>query len=174
MSASATLQGVNETVETTGEERSRRARALARVRAELRARLTPEHTRDATLTERLTVSRLSWNSCVRLNRYLEFFGRLATLIYCAFMVTVVFGVNWRAVVESSFNSGKPVRGAIILVFVLPTLFFVALRSMTGWGRWRVQRELWRRDVAILTGSGDAEAAGHSGPGSHFRPPDDRP
>jgi len=165
---------VSEALETTSEERSRRARAIAWARAELRARLTPEHTRDATLSERLTVARLSWNSCVRLNRYLEFFGRLATVIYCAFIVTVVFGVNWRAVVESSFNSGRPVRGAIILVFVLPTLFFVALRSMTGWGRWRVQRELWRRDVAVLTGTDEGNDPERFGPRPQIDPPGDRP
>ncbi len=47
------------------------------------------------------------------------------------------------------------RGAIVLAIVLPTLLFVALHSMIGWGRWRLQRELWRRDVAQLTDSGSA-------------------
>lgn len=152
---------MNDTPEATGKAGSARARAMARVRAVLAARLTPERTRRASWVERLTVSRLSWNACVRLNRYLEFFGRLATAIYCAFIITVVFGVDWRAVVEGTFNSGEPVRGAIVLVFVLPTLLFVALHSMTGWGRWRLQRELWRRDVALLSA---AEPA--SGPTSH--------
>lgn len=134
---------------------SRRARALARVRAELADRLSPERTRRATLTERFTVSRLSWSACVRLNRYLEFFGRVTTVIYAAFIVTVVFGVDWKHLVETTFNSGAPVRGAIALVIILVTLFFVALHSMIGWGRWRLQRELWRRDVAALRES-DAE------------------
>lgn len=128
---------------------SRGARAVARVRAELAQRLTPERTRRATLTERYTVSRLPWDWCVRLNRYLEFFGRVTTVLYCAFIATVVFGVDWRDMVESTFNSGDPVRGAFVLVIVLPTLLFVALHSMFGWGRWRLQRELWRRDVAAL-------------------------
>lgn len=131
---------------------SRRARALARARAEFTHRLTPERTRRATLVERYTVSRLSWQWCVRLNRYLEFFGRVTTVLYCAFIVTVVLGISWRDLVESTFNSGDPVRGAFVLVIVLPTLLFVALHSMFGWGRWRLQRELWRRDVTALQGA----------------------
>ena len=103
------------------------------------------------MTERYTVSKLSWDNCVRLNRYLEFFGKLTTAIYFAFVATVVFGVDWKGVVESTFNSGQPVRGAIVLAVVLPTLLFVALHSMIGWGRWRLQRELWRRDVAHING-----------------------
>ncbi|MCB0864530.1 MAG: hypothetical protein KDB58_02355 [Solirubrobacterales bacterium] len=139
-------------------------RAIARVRTELSSRLTPERTRRATLTERLTVSRLSWETCVRLNRYLEFFGRVTTVIYAAFVVTLVFGVDWKTLVESTFNSGAPVRGAIALVVILVTLFFVALHSMIGWGRWRLQRELWRRDVATVIeqpagGSGDPSPPG---------------
>lgn len=146
---------MNGTPETTPAH----ARSVARVRAALAARLTPERTRRPTLIERLTVSRLSWGACVRLNRYLEFFGRVATATYCVFIVTVIFGVDWRSVVEGTFNSGDPVRGAVVLAIVLPTLLFVALHSLTGWGRWRLQRELWRRDVALLS-SGD--------------PPGDRP
>jgi hypothetical protein len=31
-----------------------------------------------------------------------------------------------------------------------TLVFLAARSMLGFARWRLQRELWRRDVERLT------------------------
>jgi hypothetical protein len=47
------------------------------------------------------------------------------------------------------NSGRPVQGALALAIVIPTLVFVAARSLIGFGRWRLQRELWRRDVARL-------------------------
>jgi hypothetical protein len=67
----------------------------------------------------------------------------------AFAATIVFGVDWKHVIENMLNSGAPVRGAIALVIILPTLLFVALHSLTGYGRWRVQRELWRRDVERL-------------------------
>jgi hypothetical protein len=33
---------------------------------------------------------------------------------------------------------------------VPTLVFLAARSMLGFARWRIQRELWRRDVARLS------------------------
>jgi hypothetical protein len=74
---------------------------------------------------------------------------VATLAYVVFFATLVFGVDWKSVIEQLLNSGAPVRGAIALAIVLPTLLFVALRSLTGYGRWRVQRELWRRDVERL-------------------------
>jgi hypothetical protein len=130
--------------------RTRRARITAKVRGELASRLSPERTRRATLIERWTVVRLSWGSVVRLNRYLEFFGRITTVFYVAFIATIVFGVDWKGVVTSTFNDGRPVRGAIILAVVLPTLIFVALHSLFGYGRWRLQRELWRRDVEQLS------------------------
>jgi hypothetical protein len=119
---------------------------MARLRAALAERLTPEHTRRATLFERLTVRRLGWDSLVRLNRYLEVVGRLATCIWVAFLATVVLGFDWRETVEDTVNSGKPVKAAIALALILPTLLFVAVRSMVGFMRWRLQRELWRRDV----------------------------
>lgn len=97
----------------------------------------------------MTVGRLSWQWLVRLNRYLEVTGRVATLAYVLFAVTLVFGVDWKHLVEEAINSGKPVRGAVVLVALIPTLLFVALHSLTGYGRWRVQRELWRRDVQRL-------------------------
>jgi hypothetical protein len=52
-------------------------------------------------------------------------------------------------VEGVLNSGKPVRGAVALAIIVPTLLFVASRSLIGFARWRLQRELWRRDVARL-------------------------
>jgi hypothetical protein len=50
----------------------------------------------------------------------------------------------------SLNSGKPIEGAFTLAILLPTLVFLAARSMLGFARWRLQRELWRRDVERLT------------------------
>jgi hypothetical protein len=126
--------------------------ASAGLRDRLRAGLSavsPEWTRRATWLERQTVSRLSWTWLVRINRALEVLGRLATFAYVVFAATIVFGLDWKHVVESMINSGAPVRGAIALVIIVPTLLFVALHSLTGYGRWRVQRELWRRDVARL-------------------------
>lgn len=137
-----------------------RSRVSSRIKTELALRLTIERTRRATLVERYTVSRFSWATLVRLNRYLEFFGKLTTGVYVAFVITVVFGVDWKDLVENTFNSGAPVKGAIVLALVLPTLLFVALRSMVGYGRWRLQRELWRRDVAQLErAAGDEGASG---------------
>jgi hypothetical protein len=74
----------------------------------------PEHTRRATLLERLTVVRLSWDHVVRLHRYVELLGKLATAVWAAFVASFV------------------------------------PRSMLGFARWRLQRELWRRDVDRLT------------------------
>lgn len=101
------------------------------------------------MVERHTVARVRWEWIVRLNRYLEFFGKLTTVVYVIFVVTLVFGVDWREAVEHTFNSGEPIRGAVILAVALPTLLFVALHSILGYGRWKLQRELWRRDVARL-------------------------
>lgn len=146
--------------EIEAERSSARARLTARVRRELSQRLSPERTRRATLVERMTVGRLPWETLVRLNRYLEFFGKLTSVIYFGFVVTVIFGVDWKSVVESTFNSGEPVRGAIALALVLPTLLFVALHSMFGYGRWKLQRELWRRDIghveSLETESGETK------------------
>jgi hypothetical protein len=36
-----------------------------------------------------------------------------------------------------------------VAIIVPTLLFVAARSAIGFARWRLQRELWRRDVARL-------------------------
>ena len=124
----------------------------AGVRDRLRSGLStvsPEWTRRTSWLEARTVARLSWDWLVRLNRWLEVMGRVATAAYVIFFATVIFGVDWRDLVEQTLNSGRPVRGAVALVVLLPTLLFVALHSLTGYGRWRVQRELWRRDVERL-------------------------
>jgi hypothetical protein len=135
---------------TDGEEAAESGSAglRSRLRAGISA-VSPEWTRRATWIERQTVQRLSWTWLVRINRALEVLGRLATLAYVVFAATIVFGVDWKHVIENMLNSGAPVRGAIALVIILPTLLFVALHSLTGYGRWRVQRELWRRDVERL-------------------------
>ena len=140
---------MEEPLPPAGGARNVARRLTTKLRREIGARLSPEHTRAATLSERLTVSRLSWELIVRLNRYLEFFGKITTVIYAAFVVTVVFGVDWRQLVETTFNWGAPVRGAVSLVIVLVTLLFVALHSLIGYARWKLQRELWRRDVTRL-------------------------
>jgi hypothetical protein len=120
---------------------------LAWLREQIAARLSPEATRRATLLERLTVARMSWDALVRLNRFLELTGKLATCVWVGFMASLVLGVDWRELVEDAVNSGKPVKGAIALAIILPTLLFLVARSMLGFARWRLQRELWRREVA---------------------------
>jgi hypothetical protein len=130
----------------------------ARIQAALAARLSPERTRRATLVERLTVQRLSWDWVVRLHRFLEFFGKLATAVWAAFVASLVIGFDWKGVVEDAINSGRPIEGAFALAILLPTLVFLAARSMLGFARWRLQRELWRRDVERLAATRDHDAA----------------
>jgi len=122
------------------------------IEAALAARLSPERTRRATLFERLTVRRLSWDLVERLNRYLSAVGKVTTGIWVGFIASLVLGVNWRVVVEQALNSGKRFEGAIVLALVLPTFVFLLARSMIGFLRWRLQRELWRRDVERLGGA----------------------
>ena len=129
-----------------------------RLRGAVRARLTPEYTRRATGFERLTVTRLRWEQLVRLNRWLELLGKIATGLWVAFIASLAFGLDWRDVVEEAVNSGKPVEGALALAIVGPTLLFVAARSLIGFARWRLQRELWRRDVERLDGSSGTACA----------------
>jgi hypothetical protein len=121
-----------------------------RVQTAVGTRLSPEGTRNPTRMERLTVRRLSWSRIVRLNIYLEIAGRAATGLWIVFLVTVFFGIHWKEVVRDAVNSGRPVQGALALVLLVPTLLFVAGRSAVGFARWRLQRELWRRDVERLT------------------------
>jgi hypothetical protein len=122
----------------------------ARLGALLADRLSPERIRRATLIERLTVRRLPWIWVERLNSYLALAGKVCTVVWAAFLASAVLGVDWRSVVESAVNSGKPVKDAIAIAILAPTLLFVAARSAIGFGRWRLQRELWRRDVERLS------------------------
>jgi hypothetical protein len=122
------------------------AELRARLGAAFTAHLAPEHTRRATLFERLTVQRLSWDALVRIHRYLELVGKLATGIWIAFVASVLLGVNWKFVVEDVFNSGRRITDALVLTLVVGTGVFLLARSTVGFLRWRVQRELWRRDV----------------------------
>jgi hypothetical protein len=122
----------------------------ARLEEALAARLSPARTRRATPLERLTVGRLSWDHVVRLHRYAELLGKLATAVWVAFIASLVLGLDWKRVVTDSLNSGRPIEGAFALAILLPTLVFLAARSMLGFARWRLQRELWRRDVERLT------------------------
>ncbi len=134
-------------------QRSTPNRIRGRIAAAIAARVSPERTRRATLLERLTVQRLPWDTVVRLHRYLEVAGRLATAIWVVFVGTVVFGVEWKDVVEDAVNSGRPLENALLLAIGLPTALFLLARSMIGFARWRLQRELWRRDVDRLSGAG---------------------
>ena len=125
-------------------------RGIARSYVALSRRLTPERTRRATPFERRTVARLDWDTLVRLNGLLELTGRIATGFLIAFTISAVFGIDWKHVTESALNSGRPIDGALALVIGIPVLLFVALRSLIGFTRWRLQRELWRREVASYT------------------------
>ena len=117
----------------------------------LQERISPERTRRATFAERLTVRKLSWDSIVRLNAYLELAGRVATALWVAFLASVVVGVDWESVVDDAVNSGRHVKAALVLAIALPTALFLLARSLLVAGRWRLQRELWRRDVERLEG-----------------------
>jgi hypothetical protein len=127
-----------------------RASRRAALAAAVADRLTPERTRRPTLFERRTVRRLDEPLLLRLHRWLELTGKVATGVYCVFIASVVLGVDWKDAVQSALNAGKPLRGAIALAVVVPTLLFVAARSLVGFLRWRLQRELWRRDVERLS------------------------
>jgi hypothetical protein len=61
------------------------AELQARLGAAFKGRLSPEHTRRATLFERLTVQRLSWDVLVLIHRHLELIGKLATAIWVGFI-----------------------------------------------------------------------------------------
>jgi hypothetical protein len=125
----------------------------ARLGAAFAAHLSPERTRRATLFERLTVQRLPWDALVRIHRYLELVGKLATGVWIGFVASVVLGVNWQLVVADIFNSGARITDALALTLVLGTGVFLLARSTLGFLRWRVQRELWRRDVERFESAG---------------------
>lgn len=142
----------NGTIASTDRIRGRVGRLISRLDKIVAERLAPERTRRATLLERMTVCRLRWDHVVLLHRWLELAGRLATAVWVMFVASVVLGVNWKEVVEHAINSGRPVAGALTVAIVVPTLLFVAARSAIGFARWRLQRELWRRDVERMTES----------------------
>ena len=119
------------------------------LRGALWSSFSPDRTRRPTAFERRTVCRLRWERLLALNRWLEIFGRVTTGLWVAFMVSLVLGVDWKDAIESAINSGRPVRAAVVLVVIIPTLLFAAARSVIGFARWRVQRELWRREVEQL-------------------------
>lgn len=139
----------NSTIGPTDSTSGRARRLAARLDGVIAQRLSPERTRRATLLERITVQRLSWEVVVRLHRWLELLGKLATVVWIGFVASVLLGVNWKSLVEHAINSGRPVAGALAVAIIAPTLLFVAARSAIGFARWRLQRELWRRDVARL-------------------------
>jgi hypothetical protein len=101
----------------------------ARFEAAVTARLSPERTRRATLLERLTVSRLSWEQLVRLHSYIELLGKLATVVWVGFVASIVLGLDWRGAVNDTLNGGDLIEGALVLAVLVPTLVFVAARSM---------------------------------------------
>ncbi len=150
----------NGTIASTDHIRVRAGRLIARVGKAVAERLSPERTRRATRLERMTVCRLRWDHVVLLHRWLELAGKLATVVWVAFVASVVLGVNWKQVVEGAINSGRPVAGALTVAIVVPTLLFVAARSAIGFARWRLQRELWRRDVGRLTESAELQGRTH--------------
>ena len=127
-------------------------RLRRRIAAAIASRVSPERTRRATAFEQLTVQRLPWDTVVRLNRYLEVTGKLATVIWVAFIGSVVVGIEWKDIVEDAVNSGRPLENALLFAVGLPTAVFLLTRSMIGFARWRLQRELWRRDVERLNTS----------------------
>ncbi|MDA0174340.1 hypothetical protein OJ998_34895 [Solirubrobacter taibaiensis] len=124
----------------------------ARVTGAIEAHLSPAGTRRATLFERLTVCRLPWATLVRVNAWLAALGKLATSLYCAVIAAFVIGFDFRPTVQSALNSGRPIEHVAVLVILIPTVIFLLARSMISYGRWKVQRELWRRDVERLGGS----------------------
>jgi hypothetical protein len=60
------------------------------------------------------VRRLSWDTVVRLNRYLEIVGKTATAIWCAFIASVVLGVDWRdsGATWNGSTIASPARGDV--------------------------------------------------------------
>ena len=132
------------------ETRSQRVRAsVGRIFAEV---LSPERTRRATLIERMTVGRLEWETIERLNRWLELLGRIATVVWAALIAVIILGFDMKDTVADVVNGGDPVRAALILAILAPTIVFFLAHSLIGYMRWRLQRELWRRDVERLTGA----------------------
>ena len=127
----------------------RRTRLRAGIESAFAQRLSPERPRRSTLFERHTVGRLDWDTVARLNRWLELLGRIATVVWVGLIATIVLGVDVKDWVEEVINSGEPLQDVVIVALILPTLAFFLLHSTIGFLRWRLQRELWRRDVERL-------------------------
>ena len=68
---------------------------------------------------------------MRIHRYLELIGKLATGIWVAFVASVVLGVNWKFVVEDVFNSGRRIIDALLISLLLRTGVFLLARSTVG-------------------------------------------
>src|SRR5690349_12032094 len=115
----------------SGDRLRHRVALRRRMQIALHARLSPERTRRATLLERLTVQRLSWTAVVRLNRWLALLGKIATVVWCAVIASLVLGVDVKSVIRHAFNSGAPLKSAAALAIILPTLAFLGARSMIG-------------------------------------------
>ena len=61
----------------------------------------------------------------------------------------MLGWDVKEAVTHALNSGRPLENAFALALLVPTLVFLVARSAIGFWRWRLQRELWRRDVERL-------------------------
>ncbi|HEX2414556.1 MAG TPA: hypothetical protein VHJ37_05000 [Thermoleophilaceae bacterium] len=77
----------------------------------------------------------------------------------ALVAVIVFGLDVKDVVADVVNSGNLVREALLLAILGPTLAFFLAHSAIGFARWRLQRELWRRDVERLKREGRVPSAG---------------
>jgi len=64
---------------------------------------------------------------------------------------ILLGFDLKDTVADVVNGGDPVRAAVFLAILAPTIVFFLAHSAIGYMRWRLQRELWRRDVERLTG-----------------------
>jgi hypothetical protein len=122
----------------------------ARARTVLEQRLSPEGTRRPTLFERVTVRRLPWRWLVRLNAWLAALGKAATCVYCLVVGALIIGFDVRPTLQSLLRSEKPLEHVLALSIILITAIFLLARSLLGFGRWKLQRELWRRDVERLS------------------------
>ena len=123
------------------------------VAAVIARRVSPDRTRAATRLERLTVARLSWATLVRLNAALEIVGRAATVIWAGVIAAAVIGLRWRNALESALHEGRPVRAIVALALLLAIGVLVAVHSLLGFARWRIQRELWHRETASTASPG---------------------
>lgn len=141
-------------------------------------RVSPERTRRATLTERVSVSLMSWDRLVWVNRALEILGKTASVVWFTVIAAIILGFDPKDAVSGALNSGHPMQGILAISILIPTIIFLLLRSGIGYCRWRVQRELWRRDVRRLSrlaidAGAEASAVGQVGPDvdrkTEFRP-----